>query len=156
MKKRILIMLLSVISLTAFSNNSTKTVNSINNNVSKLVQTGFDKTFPDAVNVSWSSVGEFKKASFEVNGQFLISFFNEQGEQVAISRNLSLSQLPIPTANSLRDKMEGKWLTELFEFSKENLCTYYATLEDAGYKYIIKSENGGLWSLYKKTKKEAL
>lgn len=151
MKKQVLILILSIFSLSAFSNNNvTESLH-----VSKVILTKFERTFPNAKEVTWTKTGAFLKVKFEINGQHMISYFNSVGDQVAVTRNLNSIQLPLPAYVSLKGLMsEGKWLTELFELAKEDKNTYYACLEDGEFSYIMKSENGGNWNLYKKTKKE--
>jgi len=151
MKKQLVILILSLFSLSAFSNS----VDSEDAKVNKVVLTKFEKSFPNAKDVNWEKAGPFIKARFELNGYYMVIYFNSVGDQVAVTRNLSAIQLPLPAYISLKEKLaDGKWLTELFELAKDDSTTYYASIEDAEYTYVMKAENGGDWKLYKKTKKE--
>jgi hypothetical protein len=83
----------------------------------------------------------------------MFAYYNKRGEQVAITRNLSLSQLPINLSTEMRSGYHSSWLTELFEVSAKGESEYYATIEDANYITVLKATAADGWVVFKKDKK---
>ena len=58
-------------------------------------QRNLNEEFKDAKQIDWSSKGSLTEATFEWNGQKLQAFYTQDGEQVALSRQVSVDQLPV-------------------------------------------------------------
>ena len=71
---------------------------------------------------------------------------------IAITRNISSTQLPISLQTNLKNNYEGFWISDLFEVANEEGTTYYVTVENADTKLILKSSNSD-WVTYQKERK---
>ncbi len=147
MKKRILLLSIALISLTAFSFAADAPA------VSKNVISSFNKQFSNARDIKWESQANFVKAEFTVNDMVLTAYFNLNGELIAISRFISPSQLPLELMTSLKKTHDGAWVSDLFEIKTESGTSYYATLEDADQIVVLKSEGINGWQFFQKEKK---
>ena len=142
----ILALVLTVISGTAFSKNI--------NDVNQKVLTAFNKKFTRAEDVKWEVRKDLYRAEFKLNGQVIFAYFDASGEQVAASRHITVSQLPISLATELQGGYDHYWLTELFEVSARGETIYYATVESPSHIVTYKADRGSSWMVYKKVKKE--
>ena len=148
MKKRILMWLLLVTISTgsALANEET---------VSQQVLNAFKKEFVDAKDVSWQNNKEYVKATFSLNDQVMFAYYNQEGDLLAITRNISSEKLPISLLTSLKKSYNGYWITELFEMVADGKGNYYITLENADFELVLKSDEFGGWEVYKKSRKNA-
>ncbi|HYF32293.1 MAG TPA: hypothetical protein VD993_14315 [Chitinophagaceae bacterium] len=146
MKKRILMWLLLVTISTgsALANEET---------VSQQVLNAFKKEFVDAKDVNWQSTKEYVKATFSLNDQVMFAYYSQEGELLAITRNISSEKLPISLLTSLKKNYNGYWITDLFEMVADGTGTYYITLENADLELVLKSDEFGSWEVYRKTKR---
>jgi hypothetical protein len=147
MKKRILLLSIALVSLTAFSFAADAPA------VSKNIISSFNKQFSNARDIKWESQANFVKAQFTVNEMVLTAYFNESGELVAVTRFISPSQLPLELMSSLKKAHSGAWISDLFEIQTESGTSYYATLEDADQIVVLKSEGINGWQTFQKEKK---
>lgn len=146
MKKiMMLALVLTTIATTAFSNNSDA--------INQKVLNAFTKSFTLAENVKWEVRKDLYKATFQVNGQVMFAYFSEDGEQLAVTRNIKVDQLPITLANDLQQGYHQYWLTDLFEVSAKGQTSYYATIHSATHVTILKAEGATSWMVFKKDKK---
>ena len=143
--KRLFILLAMVVSFTA-SNATNREM------VAPAVVASFQKTFGNASEVSWSSSRDFYKVQFLLNNQYITAFYAEDGEMLALTKNISSTQLPILLDANLRMHYEGYWISELIECSTSDDVAYYVTLENANEKIILKSYSSN-WSVQKKIKR---
>jgi hypothetical protein len=145
MKQIIMIALvLSTIATTAFSNTPDEGVN-------KKVLTSFSRAFSTAQNVNWEIKQQLYKATFKLNGQTIFAYYNGEGQQVAVTRNIAVSQLPLNLASALQGGYNEYWLTDLFEVSTNGETAYYATVETP--TTILKADGTSGWVIFKKDKK---
>jgi hypothetical protein len=146
MKKiMMLALVLTTIAGTAFSRNP----NDINDKVLKA----FSKSFLHAENVTWEAKKDFYKATFEISGQTMFAYYNEYGEEIAVTRNLVLSQLPINLATGLQKGFKEYWLTDLFEVAANGETSYYATVQTATHTITFRADGTTEWKVFKKDKK---
>src|SRR5688572_12105223 len=136
---------LSLISMSSFASDDYT--------VSDAAVKSFHSSFKSATEVSWTVSGNLYKASFLMNGQYVAAFFNEAGEMMAITRNITSTLLPIALQASLKKDYDKYWITDLFEVANEDGTSYYITLEDADSKITLKSTPNTDWSHYKKVSK---
>ena len=141
-----LALVLTVISGTAFSKNI--------NDVNQRVLTAFNKKFTKAENVKWEVRKDLYRAEFKLNGQVVFAYFDASGEQIAASRHIAVSQLPMSLATELQAGYNQYWLTELFEVSARGETIYYATVETPTHTITYKADRGSSWMVEKKVKKE--
>lgn len=147
MKRFIMLALvLTFITGTAFSNNT--------DGINQKVLTSFSKKFAKAEDVKWEIRKDLYRAKFTFNGTVVYAYFNASGEQVALSRNISVSHLPINLATELQAGYDQYWLVELFEVAQSNETSYYATVESPTHITTYKADGGSNWYVYKKEKKQ--
>ena len=120
--------------------------------VNPKVLEAFKSNFKTATEVDWSVSKDLYKADFSLNGQYVAAYFDETGQLVALTRNISSTQLPITLQTSLKNDHEGFWISDLFEIANEQGTSYYVTLENADTKLVLKSE-GTNWSHFQKQRK---
>ena len=148
MKKTILIwvVLLTMSVTTTFANKA--------EGVSDKIMNSFNKEFVNAKDVEWEIGKQFVKATFKLNEQVIFAYYTPDGEQLAVSRNLLSSQLPINLLASLKNNYQEFWITDLFEMAAGNETSYFITLESADHVLVLKSSGAGNWQVFKKEKKQ--
>ena len=146
MKKIIIILalVLTVSTSFAFTGGMSVSQNALNT---------FKTEFPGAANATWTLSNEFYKVTFTVKGQTLFAYYNRSGEFVAITRNISSAQLPTNLKKSLKKMMTNCWISDLFEISNYDETSVYVTLETADSTIVLKSDNGGNWTVFQKSEK---
>ena len=88
-----------------------------------------------------------------MNEQVLSAYYNKAGEFMAITHNISSVQLSSNLKKSLKKMMGNSWITDLFEVTNYSETSWYVTLETADSKIVLRSDNGGKWTVYQKTEK---
>jgi hypothetical protein len=148
MKKRILsLALMLMIGLSStFANNA--------EGVNQKVMSSFKKEFANAKDVKWESGKDFVKATFTLNGQILFAYYSENGDMLAMTRNIVSSQLPIVLLNDLKKDYSNFWITDLFEMAADNETAYYVTLECSDNVIVLKSIDASNWEVFKREKKQ--
>ena len=150
MKKRILLLSIALVSFTAFSFAADAPVS-----VSKKVVISFNKEFTNAHDVKWESHADFIKAEFSINDIVLYAYYNQSGDLIAVSRNISPNQLPLVLLTSLKKQFSaGYWVSDLFEIETDAGTSYYATFESADQTIILKSDGISGWNTFQKEKKD--
>jgi hypothetical protein len=148
MKKTILmLMMLVAIGTSAFAKDE-ETVN-------QQVLNSFKQEFVGAKDVMWQNNREYIKATFTLNDQVMFAFYSQGGELLAITRNISSDKLPISLLTNLKKNYSDFWITDLFEMVADGNGTYYITLQNADVELVLKSDEFGGWSQFKKSKKAA-
>ena len=115
----------------------------------------FKKEFAQAKDVSWQKSGDMFRATFTLNERVLFAYYSQSGDLMAITRNITSDQLPIALQTSLRKNYTEYWVSDLFEMVSGGQTSYYITVENADHKVVLKSEDFGSWSTYRKEKKAA-
>lgn len=121
--------------------------------ISKNVSAAFSAVFVKATDISWDRTGSFFKASFRMNGQSLSAFLSEDGQVVAVSRNILSTELPVYLQLVLNKNFPKYWISDLFEYTAGGETKYYVTVENADEKLILESAGTYDWSLFKKMAK---
>jgi hypothetical protein len=125
-----------------------------NEDISQNVMASFKSSFSGAINVSWQQEKDFVKATFTLNNQVMYAYYNpETNELMAVVRNILSDQLPINLSTSLKREYNDHWISGLFEVAKQDHTAYYATMEDANEKLVLKSSNFNEWIVFSRTKK---
>ena len=147
MKKRIVILALVLVSISSFS--FAADVPNINNKV----LTSFNREFVNAQEVKWESNKNFIKASFRINDMTLSAYYLPNGDQLAVTRFISTTQLPLQLSISLKKDYSDYWISDLFELSDDNGTEYYVTLENDSQIKVLKSSSAAEWNTYKVVEK---
>src|SRR6476469_7666830 len=85
--------------------------------VSVAIRESFQNSFKNAKEVNWTMVDHYYKASFILNEQYISAFYDADGKMIALTRNISLDQLPISLQLALKKNYGSYWITNLFEMS---------------------------------------
>jgi len=126
---------------------------STDNIISPDIQTRFLYEFEHASNVSWSQVKDFYKASFTMDGRAMSAFYNADGELIAVTKNISVAELPETLANNLKKELSNAWLSELFIMSTPNGEAYFANIENGTTTTVLEAGMTRKWSVYNKSNK---
>lgn len=122
--------------------------------VSPAVLSAFNSEFASAQEVSWFVAGDYYKAAFTFNGQRVFAYYDENAELLGVTRYISTTQLPLSLMKDIKSRITADiWVSGLVEVSSGTGTTYFITLEDADSKTILKSSNGGNWTVHEKNKK---
>jgi hypothetical protein len=121
--------------------------------VSAAVLSSFNSSFKNVSEVAWKTSGNYYKADFAMNGQYVTAYYDAAATLVAVTRNISSFQLPVTLQAALKKSYEAYWISDLFELSDENGTSYYVTVENADAKITLKSTPVNEWSIYKKSRK---
>ena len=121
--------------------------------VSAAVLTSFNSSFKNVSEVAWKTTGNFYKANFAMNGQYVTAFYDATAKLVAVTRNVSSVQLPVTLQTALKKSYEAYWISDLFELSDENGTSYYVTVENGDAKITLKSTQVNEWTVYQKSRK---
>ena len=120
--------------------------------VQPTVLQSFKTTFTTATEVGWSTTKDLYKADFSLNGRYVTAYFREDGTMQALVRHISADNLPLILQNSLKNKHNGAWVTDVLEVTSDNDVQYYVTLENANSQVVLKSSST-TWSTYQKQHK---
>ena len=121
--------------------------------VTPAVLNSFQSTFGNAKEVSWNSSNELYTAKFTLDGQHINAWYNAEGGLVALTRNVTVGQLPVLLQASLRKHNKGAWISGLFEYATDEGTFYYATLENADMKITLRSSDNSEWSTFQQIEK---
>ena len=134
---------LSLISLSSFATDV---------KVNPAALKSFNKSFKNATEVNWTVSNTFYKANFVLDGQYVAAYYDGEGKMIALTRNVSSTQLPIVLQANLKKNYENFWISDLFEVTNEEGTSYFVTIENADTTMILKSNNQG-WERFKKQSK---
>ena len=134
---------LSFVSLSSFANDP---------DVNAAALHSFNKSFKNATEVNWTVSNTFYKANFVLDGQYVAAYYDGEGKMIALTRNVSSTQLPIVLQANLKKNYENFWISDLFEVTNEEGTSYFVTIENADTTMILKSNNQG-WERFKKQSK---
>lgn len=121
--------------------------------VNPAVLQSFESTFKGAKEVDWSVSSTYLKAQFALDGQYINAYYNTEGTLIALTRNITASQLPVMLQTGLKKEGANYWITDLFEVSNEEGTSYYVTLENADNKVVLKATDSRVWNTYSKSRK---
>jgi len=112
----------------------------------------FKKAFPNATNISVKDVNDITKISFTDNNENLEAFYSAEGELVATSKHIRLSELPGNAGDAITKKYADWTITEAIEFDNEaeGSTHYYVNLQQDNKHMIIEVAKDGKLSMYKK------
>ena len=107
--------------------------------ISTRVLKSFESSFKGAREVDWSVSTSYVKAQFALDGQYINAYYNPEGDLIALTRNITASQLPVMLQAELKKETTDYWISDLFEVSNDDGTSYYVTLENADQKLVLKS-----------------
>ena len=116
----------------------------------------FKKDFTSAEEVQWEKGSSFTKATFKMSGQVMFAYYSEEGNLLAVTRNITTSQLPIGLMTQVKKNYSGYWISDLFEIAINGETSYYITLQNGDYSLVMKSNGNASWEVFKKERKDVL
>src|SRR3954464_970465 len=114
MKRFFLTLAIALITLSSFATNN----NDIK--VAPAALKAFQTNFKSATEVYWSVSDNVYKASFSLNGQQASAYYDATGSLIALTRNISSTQLPITLQASLKNNYDCFWISDLVEMANED------------------------------------
>jgi len=110
----------------------------------------FHMQFRDAADVQWTSVNHLYRADFTINDVHTIAFFNKSdGALVVTSNYITVADLSRDLQRDLKKHTATSTLMELYVVQGDDALDYYATIEQAGQKIVLKSVFNK-WVIHKK------
>jgi hypothetical protein len=121
--------------------------------IDKNVQRAFDKEFAGAVDVKWYTNDKYMQVDFTYNSMRLVAYYNNDGETLAVVRNIYYSSLPLALQLDLKKISKGYWLTKICEVTTQEGTQYRVTMESA--EKIVQLNSNGVsgWEVIKKEAK---
>jgi hypothetical protein len=117
------------------------------------VTNSFKKDFAHASELKWENGKAFVKITFRLNEEIMFAYYSQNGDLMAVSRNILSSNLPLAQLIKLKSNYTHYWISDLFEIDADLETSYYITLEDAESRLILKSDPTNGWEVYKKETK---
>ena len=117
------------------------------------INNSFHRDFRQAELLSTNAGKDYTKLTFKMHGVILSAFYSDNGELLAVTRNIPSNQLPLRLLMDLKNNYANYWITDLFEINTNGSSSYYITLENADTKLTLRS-NDAAWESYNKTIKE--
>jgi hypothetical protein len=115
------------------------------------VSAAFSKDFANGRAFKWEKQKDFDKVTFSLDGQVLFAYYKENGELLAVVRNILSCELPIHLMFQLRKDYGAYWISNLFEMASAGKTHYFITLENVDGELILVSDSDDVWSGYEKS-----
>lgn len=123
-------------------------------NMNEQVRASFRKDFSKAELMNEEVTKQYTKLTLKMNDMVLYAFYADNGDLLAVTRNIRTSQLPIKLLLQLKKSYSDYWISELFEMNAEGQNSYYVTVENANTKVTLRSVSSSDWELYERTAKK--
>ena len=96
---------------------------------------------------------DYTRFTFKMSGLILNAFYSNQGELLAVTHNISSTQLPLTLLMQIKRNYSNYWISDLFEFNSHGESNYYITLESADKKVTLRSSECN-WEVFSKSAKD--
>jgi hypothetical protein len=118
------------------------------------VEKSFSKDFSNAANTSWEKKGNIYFAHFEVNNEMIEAAYSEEGELVATSRQVAVTDLPLAITLAIAKKYAGYEIAKKAEeITYEKQTSYYINVGNDKAILKLKCFANGDIAVDKKTKR---
>jgi hypothetical protein len=124
--------------------------------ISRAVTTSFNKDFSDAKQVKWAKEKNYYDASFILDGQSMVAYYNQDAELLAVVHHVLSDHLPIFLLTSLKSNFNDFWVSDLFESATDKESSYHVRLENADQIIEMRSVNSTDWITEKRVRKNSL
>ena len=125
-----------------------------NGNGNDIVIASFHKEFRTADVMQVENKKDYTKVTFRMNGLVMFAYYSENGDLMAVVRNILSTQLPIRLLMDLKQNHTDCWITDLFEMDSNGQTIYYVSMENSDTRITLRSSNSTSWETYKKENKE--
>ena len=120
----------------------------------EAVKVAFRKDFKKAELMGTEVRSNFTKITFKMNDVIMYAFYSDNGQLLAVTRNITSNQLPIQLLLDVKRNYANYWITDLFELTGDGASNYYITLENPESRVTLRSNGSESWSTYSKSTKE--
>ena len=120
---------------------------------SDVIKASFQKDFQKAEIIGLETTTSYNKLTFKMNDMVLYAFYSDNGDLLAVTRNIKSSQLPIQLLLDLKRDYAKYWITDLFEFNGDGVNSYYVTVENADSSITLRANGSENWQIYSKRSK---
>ena len=103
--------------------------------------------FKDAVNVQWKMVDPFYKVILTVDETELEAFYSAEGKLTAVSRKLTIDQLPLALMKEVKEKAKTHTISDLFELLTDKGTEYFLSITNEKETKTFRSD-GQDWERY--------
>lgn len=112
----------------------------------RKVEAGFRSAFPEATDIAWAERKSFAIISFIEYGQPVQAYYDYDGNQLAICRNVLLNNMTMPALTSLKQKYSGYRFIGGVEMDHAvDGHSYYVSMQKNNRRVILRvSLDGGL------------
>ena len=117
------------------------------NHIPAYVVKELETEFKDVTNLQWKTVDQFYKATFITDGRQLEAFYTIDGTLAALSRRLTVDQLPLTLIKQLKEKTLNYGVSDLFELLTDKGTEYFLTISNEKESRKFRSE-GSSWTRY--------
>jgi hypothetical protein len=118
--------------------------------IDKQVQQAFNKEFAGAVDVQWFTNDNYVQVYFTYTGMRLVAYYDNNGETLAVVRNIYFSSLPLSLQLDLKKIEKESWITKICEVSTHDGTQYRVTLESAEKIIELSSDGNSSWEIIKR------
>ncbi len=106
--------------------------------VSKYLMKQFQKQFKNADHVTWKTTSNFTSATFTIDGEKTSVFYNTANDLIAVSKEITVQDLPKATQRTLTKKYSDKTINSVIDYTDANGNeSYYVQLDGNSAKTII-------------------
>jgi hypothetical protein len=120
----------------------------------EAVKVAFHKDFKKAELMGTEVRPNFTKLTFKMNDVVMYAFYSDNGQLLAVTRNITSNQLPIQLLLEVKRDYSDYWITDLFELNGDGASNYYITLENPNSRVTLRSSGSDSWAVYDKKVKE--
>src|SRR5258708_2448380 len=93
--------------------------------LNEIVKTSFRKDFKKAELIGYEVGKQYTKVTFKMDEMVLFAFYADNGDLLAVTRNIRTTQLPIQLLLDLKKRFNGDyWVTDLFEINSQGQNNY--------------------------------
>jgi hypothetical protein len=113
----------------------------------------FHKDFQQVELLDTKTATDYTRFTFKMNGMILTAYYSNSGELLAVTHNITSTQLPLSLLMQVRHDYGNYWISDLFEFNRNGETNYYITLESADRKITLRSSECN-WEVFSKSAKD--
>jgi hypothetical protein len=118
-----------------------------------IANAGFHKDFSQAELLDTKSGADYTRFTFRMSGMILTAYYSDKGELLAVTHNITSTQLPLTLLMQIRHNYTDFWISDLFELNHNGESTYYITVENADKTITLRSGDNN-WEVYSKSTKK--
>lgn len=112
--------------------------------VSKFLIKQFQKQFSSASDVTWKTTNEFTSASFVAKGEKTSVFYNNDGNLIGVSKEITVEDLPKAAQKKVDENYSKFSVKSVIEFTDASgTLNYYIQLQNERKQFILRSDELG-------------